>query len=153
MQGVGPRAALDWAADRAQAKGFAGVTVACEPTGHRWMVLAQLAAERGMPFVCVQPAASSWARKTEDLTTDKTDDKDAVLIARLTGQLRCYLPEPVDAANATWTRLRHLGARREELLEEHVSCVQTSGTCSSACGRPRSRPRSTRSDRRRGSPP
>jgi transposase len=117
--------ALDWAADRAQAKGFAGVTVACEPTGHRWMVLARLAAERGMPFVCVQPAASSWARKTEDLTTDKTDDKDAVLIARLTGQLRCYLPEPVDAANATWTRLRHLGARREELLEEHVSCVHT----------------------------
>jgi transposase len=101
-------ASLDWAADRASRAGFAGVTVACEPTGHRWMVLAQLAAERGMSFVCVQPAASSWARKTEDLTTDKTDDKDAVLIARLTAQLRCYLPEPVDEANATWTRLRHL---------------------------------------------
>jgi transposase len=118
-------ASLDWAADRASRAGFAGVTVACEPTGHRWMVLAQLAAERGMSFVCVQPAASSWARKTEDLTTDKTDDKDAVLIARLTAQLRCYLPEPVDEANATWTRLRHLGTRREDLLEEHVSCVQT----------------------------
>jgi transposase len=115
--------ALDWAADRARGKGFAGATVACEPTGHRWMVLAQLAAERGMAFVCVQPAASSWARKSEDLTTDKTDDKDAVLIARLTGQLRCYLPEPVDQDNATWARLRHLGARREELLEEHVACV------------------------------
>ena len=61
--------ALDWAADRARGKGFAGVTVACEPTGHRWMVLGQLAAARGMSFVCVQPAASSWARKTEDLTT------------------------------------------------------------------------------------
>ena len=117
--------ALDWAADRASRAGFAGVTVACEPTGHRWMVLAQLAAERGMAFVCVQPAASSWARKSEDLTTDKTDDKDAVLIARLTGQLRCYLPEPVDEANANWTRLRHLGARREELIEEHVAAVQT----------------------------
>ncbi|GAA2027738.1 hypothetical protein GCM10009740_16750 [Terrabacter terrae] len=116
---------MDWAADRAHAKGFAGVTVACEPTGHRWMVLAQLAAERGMSFVCVQPAASSWARKSEDLTTDKTDDKDAVLIARLTGQLRCYLPEPVDEANATWTRLRHLGTRREQLIGEHVAAVQT----------------------------
>ncbi len=31
--------------------------------------------------MCVQPMLSSWARKTEDLTTDKTDDKDAVLIA------------------------------------------------------------------------
>ena len=33
-------AALDWAADRARAEGFVGVTVACEPTGHRWKVLA-----------------------------------------------------------------------------------------------------------------
>jgi transposase len=114
-------AALDWAAERAARAGFAGVTVACEPTGHRWRVVGQLAEQRGMPFVCVQPALSSWARKTEDLTSDKTDDKDAVLIARLTTQLRCYLPEPVDA---TWGRLRHLGARREQLLETHISSVQ-----------------------------
>ena len=33
-------AALDWAAQRAAAQGFAGVTVSCEPTGHRWRVLA-----------------------------------------------------------------------------------------------------------------
>jgi transposase len=113
--------ALDWAAEHASGAGFGGVTVACEPTGHRWRVLGQLAADRGMPFVCVQPALSSWARKTEDLTTDKTDEKDAVLIARLTAQLRCYAPEPVDEI---WGRLRHLGARRERLLQEHVACVQ-----------------------------
>jgi transposase len=81
--------ALDWAAGRAAAKGFAGVTVSCEPTGHRWRVLAQLAANRSMPFVCVQPMLTSWARRSEDLTSDKTDEKDAVLIARLTAQLRC----------------------------------------------------------------
>jgi transposase len=46
-------AGLDWAAQRAAQAGFAGVTVGCEPTGHRWQVLGQLAAERGMPFVCV----------------------------------------------------------------------------------------------------
>jgi transposase len=89
--------ALDWAAQRAAAKGFAGVTVACEPTGHRWRVLGQLAADRGMPFVCVQPMQTSWARRSEDLTVDKTDDKDALLIARLSGQLRCYVPELVVA--------------------------------------------------------
>jgi transposase len=44
--------ALDWAAVQARARGFAGVTVACEPTGHRWRVLGQLAGVRGMPFVC-----------------------------------------------------------------------------------------------------
>lgn len=65
----------------------------------------------------MQPMLSSWARKT----TDKTDDKDSVLIARLTGQLRCYVPEPVDETRG---RLRHLGARWEQLLGEHVGCVQ-----------------------------
>src|SRR6266496_2279450 len=97
------------------------VTIACEPTGHRWRVLGQLAADRGMPFVCVQPMLTSWARRSEDLTSDKTDEKDAVLIARLTAQLRCYEPEPVDE---TWGRLRHLGARREQLVVEMVSQVQ-----------------------------
>lgn len=114
-------AALGWAAERATASGFAGVTVACEPTGHRWRVLGQLAGDRGMPFVCVQPVQTSWARRSEDLTFDKTDDKDAVLIARLTAQLRCYAPEPVDE---TWGRLRHLGARREELIVANVAQIQ-----------------------------
>src|SRR5919107_1578732 len=53
-------AALDWAAGRAGAAGCAGVTVACEPTGHRWRVLGRLAADRGMPFVCVQPNQTAW---------------------------------------------------------------------------------------------
>jgi hypothetical protein len=44
-----------------------------------------------------------------------------VLIARLTAQLRCYVPEPVDE---TWGRLRHLGARREQLIASIVSQVQ-----------------------------
>lgn len=113
--------ALDWARERAAAKGWAAVTVSCEPTGHRWRVLGQLAADRSMPFVCVQPMLTSWARRSEDLTSDKTDEKDAVLIARLTAQLRCYVPEPVDE---TWGRLRHLGARREQLVTEMVSQVQ-----------------------------
>src|SRR5258708_5824940 len=116
---LGP--ALDWAAGRAAAKGWAGGTVSCEPTGHRWRVLGQLAADRSMPFVRVQPIVTSWSRRTEDLTCDKTDEKDAVLIARLTAQLRCYVPEPVDE---TWGRLRHLGTRREQLLTEAGSQVQ-----------------------------
>ena len=74
-----------------------------------------------MPFVCVQPMVTSWSRRTEDLTWDKTDEKDAVLIARLTAQLRCYVPEPVDE---TWGRLRHLGTRREQLITEAGSQIQ-----------------------------
>jgi transposase len=66
-------------------------------------------------------AVSSWSRRAEDLTPDKTDEKDAVLIARLTAQLRCYEPEPVDE---TWARLRHLGVRREQLITATSGQVQ-----------------------------
>ena len=83
-------------------------------------MLAQLAADRSMSFVCVQPMIASWARRAEDLTHDKTDEKDAVLIARLPAQLRCYEPEPVDEIRA---RLRHLGIRREQLITETSSQV------------------------------
>ena len=103
---------LDWAVARAAAAGFASVTVACEPTGHRWRVLDQLAAERGLALVCVQPLLVYRSREGEDLTRDKSDPKDAVLIARLASELRCYEPE---RASAVWARLRHLGARRHQL--------------------------------------
>ncbi|WP_432489661.1 IS110 family transposase [Kineococcus sp. SYSU DK018] len=74
--------ALDWAAAKAARAGFAGVTVACEPTGHRWRILGQLAEQRGMAFVCVQLLISAWARRGQDLTSDKTDEKDAVVPPR-----------------------------------------------------------------------
>lgn len=124
------------------------MTVACEPTGHRWRVLGQLAADRGMPFVCVQPMLSSWARKSEDLTCDKTDDKDAVLIARLTAQLRCYLPEPLDetwAGCATW-----VPAVSSCWTSTWRACSR-SGICSNASGLQPSIRRSSRSSRGRGS--
>ena len=96
MQGLGEGTALDRARTHAERAGFTATTVACEPTAHRWRVLGQLAADRGMPFVCVQPVITSWSRRTEDQTSDKTDEKDAVLVARATAQLRCYVPEPID---------------------------------------------------------
>jgi transposase len=111
---------LDWAVARAAAAGFSSVTVACEPTGHRWRVLDQLAAGRGLALVCVQPLLVYRAREGEDLTRDKSDPKDAVLIARLAGELRCYEPE---RASAVWARLRHLGARRNQLTTAATAAV------------------------------
>jgi transposase len=114
-------AALEWAGEHAGRAGFAGVTVACEPTGHRWRVVGQLAADRSMPFVCVQPLLVARSRENENYSRDKTDDRDAVLIARLTAELRCYAPEATDE---TWARLRHLGARRARLSDEATSLLQ-----------------------------
>lgn len=99
----------------AQAAGFSGITVACEPTRHRWMVVGQLAGQRGVPLVCVRPLVVARAREAEDYTRGKNDDKDAVLIARLAAQLHCYLAEQ---AGTRWARLRHLGARRAQLIDE-----------------------------------
>src|SRR6266581_4608189 len=111
---------LDWALARAIAAGFASVTVACEPAGHRWRVLDQLAAERGLALVCVQPLLACRAREGEDLTRDKSDPKDAVIIARLAAGLHCYEPERADAV---WARLRHLGARRAQLTTDATAQV------------------------------
>jgi transposase len=111
---------LEWAAGKAAAAGFASVTVACEPTGHRWRVLDQLAAGRGLALVCVQPLLVYRAREGEDLTRDKSDPKDAVIIARLAAGLHCYEPERADAV---WARLRHLGARRHRLTTDATAQV------------------------------
>jgi len=112
---------LDWARKVAHAHGFADVMVGCEPTGHRWRVLDQLAAQHDMALVCVQPLLTGQARQAEDYTSDKRDDKDAVLIARLVAQLHCYAPE---RAEETWAQLRQLGARRDELVTQAIRCVQ-----------------------------
>jgi transposase len=105
--------ALCWARQRAVEAGFAGVVVGCEPTGHRWRVVARQAAGLGMDLVCVSSMLVARGREEEDLTRDRSDDKDAMVIARLVAGLRCYLPEQQDA---TWARLRHLGARRAQLV-------------------------------------
>jgi transposase len=112
---------LDWAAGQAGRHGFARVVAGCEPTGHRWRSVMQLADEAGMGFVCVQSLRVHLAREADDYTRDKTDHKDAVVIGKLIARLDCYLPERADA---DWARLRHLGARRARLVTEATSCQQ-----------------------------
>ena len=105
--------ALDWAAGQARAKGSAAVTVACEPTGPRWLQVQRLCAERGLPLVCIQPLVSHIARQQQDHTTHKTDEADCAMIARLAAELHCYIPEELEE---TWAELRHLGRRRAQLV-------------------------------------
>jgi transposase len=113
--------AVAWGLARAAEAGYRSVVVACEPTGHRWRVLDQLAAEHGVVLVCVQPLLVARAREAEDFTRNKNDDADATIIARLVTELRCYLPERPDP---TWARLRQLGARRARLIAEASAARQ-----------------------------
>ena len=113
--------ALDWAVGQARAKGFAHVSVACEPTGPRWLQVQRLCAERELPLVCIQPLVSHIARQQQDFTTHKTDEADCVMIARLAAELHCYVPEELDEA---WAHLRHLGRRRAQLITAATASVQ-----------------------------
>ena len=112
---------LDAAADRAARAGLAGITVACEPTGARWMVVQELAAQRQMPFVCVQPLVSHVAREQQDLTGDKTDEGDCGLVSRLTWELHCYVPEQLDPA---WAELRAAGRDRAVQITRATAAKQ-----------------------------
>ena len=113
--------ALDWAAGQARVKGFTAVTVACEPTGPRWLQVQRLCAERGLPMVCVQPLVSHIARQQQDFTSHKTDEADCVMIARLAAELHCYIPEALDEV---WADLRQLGRRRVALITSGTASVQ-----------------------------
>ena len=114
-------ALLAWAADEAAGHGFAGVVVGCEPTGHRWRSVMELADTAEMGFVCVQSLRVSLAREEDDYTRDKTDYKDTVLIGKLIARLECYLPERSDER---WAQLRHQGRRRAQLAAETIACRQ-----------------------------
>jgi transposase len=113
--------ALDWAVGQARLRMFAHVTVACEPTGPRWLQVQRLCAERGLPLVCIQPLVSHIARQQQDYTTHKTDEADCVLIARLAVELHCYIPEELEEE---WAQLRHLGRRRAQLITAATASVQ-----------------------------
>ena len=113
--------ALDWAVAQARGKGFDRVTVACEPTGPRWLQVQRLCAERGLPLVCIQPLVWHIAREQQDFTTHKTGESDCVMIARLAIELHCYIPEELDE---TWAHLRQLGRRRAQLITAATASAQ-----------------------------
>ncbi|RZK94215.1 MAG: IS110 family transposase [Rhodococcus sp. (in: high G+C Gram-positive bacteria)] len=104
---------LDWAEPIAAAAGFAGVVLGCEPTGHRWKPLLDRARARERELVCVNPMLVHRGREEEDFTRDRSDFKDATIIAKRVAELRCYVPY---VQEGHWCRLRHLGARRNDQL-------------------------------------
>lgn len=114
--------ALVFAREVAVEAGFVGIVVACEPTGHRWKPVVELCRATGVGLVCVQPLLVHRGREAEDLTRDRSDFKDATIIGRLAAELRCYLPH---ALTGEWARLRHLGARRHDLLVRATAARQT----------------------------
>lgn len=112
---------VDWALPIALDAGFAGIVVGCEPTGHRWKPVLERCRARGIEVVCVNPMLVHRGREEEDFTRDRSDFKDATIIARRVADRHCYVPY---ALEGDWCRLRHLGARRNDQLVEAGSARQ-----------------------------
>ena len=97
------------------------LVVAMEPTSHFWKPLARAAAAAGVPYVLVQGFVVSQARELEDLTRDKTDLRDAGLIAELAAELRfteTRLPE------GPWAESALLVAARDARRIERSAALQ-----------------------------
>jgi len=92
-----------------------------EACSHYWKVVAKAATEIGVPYLIVQSFVLARAREFDDLTRDKTDPRDAALIADLVAELRF-----VDAQLETgvWAELRLLAEERNERCVERGAALQ-----------------------------
>jgi transposase len=92
-----------------------------EACSHYWKVVAKAATEIGLPYVIVQSFVLARSRELDDLTRDKTDPRDAALIADLVAELRF-----VDAQLETgvWAELRLLAEARDQRGVERRSALQ-----------------------------
>ena len=114
-------AALPWAEQVAREAGFERIVLACEPTGSRWKPLLQHAQDTGLELLCVNPMLVARGREGEDYTREREDYRDGAIIARLTGERRCFRPYQPEGA---WARLRHLGIQRDQQLKRASAARQ-----------------------------
>ncbi len=116
--------ALAWAAEVAKEAGLEPLVVACEPTGWRWKVVVDQARRRGLRAVLVPTMLVARGREEEDLTPERSDERDAAIIARRARELRCY---PAPLPSPEWARLRHLGELRAQKVVEAAAARQRLG--------------------------
>lgn len=101
--------------------GCEGLVLAMETTGHYWKILARSAERLGLPYVTVQSFVVARARELDDLTRDKTDQRDAGLIADLAVELRF---NEVQLETGAWAELRSLANARDRYRVDQRSALQ-----------------------------
>jgi len=104
--------------------GLERMVLAMEATGHFWKILARAASRLGVRYVTVQSFVVARAREFDDLTRDKTDQRDAGLIADLACELRF---NEVQLETGAWAELRSLAEARDRYLVERRAAVQEQG--------------------------
>jgi transposase len=101
--------------------GLGSVVLAMETTGHYWKILARNAERLGIRYVTVQSFTVARGREFDDLTRDKTDLRDAALIADLTCDLRF---NEVQLEKGAWAELRSLAEARDRYRVECAAALQ-----------------------------
>ena len=97
------------------------LVLAMETTGHYWKILARTAERAGLPYVTVQSFVVARARELDDLTRDKTDQRDAGLIADLACELRF---NEVQLETGAWAELRSLAEARDRYRVDQRAALQ-----------------------------
>lgn len=109
------------AADLRGRHGLGELVVAMEPTSHFWKIVARALDAAGVRYVLVQSFVVATSRELDNLTRDKTDARDAGLIADLAAELRftdTQLPE------GPWAELDLLAEARDARVVERGAALQ-----------------------------
>jgi len=93
------------------------VRFALEATGHYGHALQHFLLAGGWPVDGVNPAHTKKVKEVLDGSPEKSDRKDAILIADLAAQGRC---RPVSAPIGVYAELRRLGKLRDQLSTERT---------------------------------
>ncbi len=105
----------------ARTHGTGPLVIAMEPTSHFWKPVARAAEAAGVDYVLVQGFVVATGRELDDLTRDKTDVRDAVLIADLAAELRFT---DTRLSEGPWAEMDLLADARDARRIERSACLQ-----------------------------
>lgn len=100
--------------------GVCEILFALEATGHYGHSLQHYLLRRDRPVVGINPAHTKKVKELVDGSPEKSDTKDAIIIADLAAQGR---GRPVTQLVGVYANLRRLGKLREQLTTERTRCL------------------------------
>ena len=105
----------------AAARGLGPLVVAMEPTSHFWKLVARALEAAGIRYVLVQSFVVAMSRELDNLTRDKTDARDAGLIADLAAELPFT---DTQLQGEPWAELELLAEARDARSVERRAALQ-----------------------------
>ena len=102
------------------------VLIGMEPTGHYWKTLANYLSERGYRVVGVNPYHTKKSKELDDNSPTKSDQKDAITIARLVKEGRFfdpYLPQEIYGELRGLANARVSAMKRQNAVKNTITAI------------------------------